>query len=116
MSDTILTGTIHVLTDKENQVYTPMYPTSRKDLIEGLENVNNIANGIIGNIYRLHRGCSSEINERRKIVDSVRLWKFCVFDGHYDCTVSYRFWDVRRSRWNGLWLLRFHRECHHCSY
>ena len=43
MSETILSGTIHVLTDKENQIYTPMYPTSRKDLIEGLENVNNIA-------------------------------------------------------------------------
>ena len=42
MSKTILSGTIHVLTDKENQIYTPMYPTSRKDLIEGLENVDNI--------------------------------------------------------------------------
>jgi len=41
MSETILSGTIHVLTDKENQIYTPIYPKSRKDLIEGLENVNN---------------------------------------------------------------------------
>ena len=41
MSETILTGTIHVLTDKDNQIYTPIYPKSRKDLIDGLENVDN---------------------------------------------------------------------------
>ena len=42
-NENVLSGTIHVLTDKENQIYTPMYPQTSKELVKGIENVDNIA-------------------------------------------------------------------------
>ena len=63
MSENILSGTIHVLTDKENQIYTPMYPMTSKELVKGIENVDNISD-INKHVDRANKdGLGNNIND-----------------------------------------------------
>lgn len=54
--DNILYGTINVLTDKTNNTYKPFYPRTRKDLVSGIENVDNTADANKSVSYAVNAG------------------------------------------------------------